>query len=272
MMGLVTTCLVRGVPSGYTMPIARHSDSMVSASTVPSPPPPSPPPPSPPPPSPPPRTRSRARRKRLAAPAKSPESMYSAYVYSRLAISVSGCGISADDLGEQGWQLGGDERQAQRRRGPKGPRQVLAGEDVRVLDGGPQLKECRVGAQPRLFVVALRGPDQHVGGAERVDRLVAGDERAAVVNAELLDVVGQREAQLRQEIGAPAKHRDHVVAVDTALQEDGFLVLELRVGRGRIGELLVDVADQRRHLVGLEDRLSDRGGLHLPRLEERLVG
>src|SRR6202045_2207197 len=123
MMGLVTTCLVRGVPSGYTMTIARHSDSMVSASTVPSPPPPSPPPP----------TRSRACRKRLAAPAKSPESMYSAYVYSRLAILVSGCGIFADDLGAEGWQLGGDERQAQRRRGPKGPRQVLAGEDVRVL-------------------------------------------------------------------------------------------------------------------------------------------
>src|ERR1700676_1432983 len=251
MIGLVTTCLVRGVPSGYTMTIPRHSDSMVSASTVPSPPPSSP-------------TRSRACWKRLAAPAKSPESMYSAYVYSRLAISVSGCGISADDLGEHGWQLGGDERQAQRRREPNGPRQVLAGEHVAFLDGDPQRKVRRVGDQPRLFVVALRGPDQHVGGAERVDRLVAGDERAAVVNAELVDVVGQGEAQLRQEIGAPAQHRDHVVAVDTALQEDGFLVLELRVGRGRIGELLVDVADQRRHLVGLEDRLSDRGGLHLP--------
>src|SRR6202011_4103697 len=134
MMGLVTTCLVRGVPSGYTMTIARHSDSMVSASTVPSPPMPSPPP----------RTRSRACRKRLAAPAMSRESMYSAYEYSRLAISVSGCGISADDLGEHGWQLGGDEGQAQRRREPNGPRQVLAGEHVAFLDGGPQPKERRV--------------------------------------------------------------------------------------------------------------------------------
>jgi len=38
----------------------------------------------------------------------------------------------------------------------------------------------------------------------------------------------------------------------------------------RGGELFVDAGDQCGHVVGLEHRLADRGGLVLPRLEERV--
>src|ERR1700739_1528074 len=74
MIGLVTTCLVRGVPSGYSITVDVQIPSMVAAPIVPSPPPP---------------TRRRACSKSAAAPAKSPPSMHSAYRYSRLAICVS---------------------------------------------------------------------------------------------------------------------------------------------------------------------------------------
>src|SRR6185312_7440038 len=179
--------------------------------------------------------------------------------------------MSADDVSKHGWQLRGHHWHAQRGREADGTRQVLAGEHVSLLGGGPQLCERGVRGQARLLVIALGGPDQDVGASQSVDGLVAGDDRAVVVHAELLDGVWNDEAHLSEELGAPTQSCDDVVAVEPALQDQRPLVLELWVGVAGLGELAVDTADQRLYLVGLKDRLPDRGGLNLPGLEERVV-
>ena len=58
--------------------------------------------------------------------------------------------------------------------------------------------------------------------------------------------------------------------VEGAAEQQHLLACELWVVLADARELLVDAGDQLGHVVGLEHRLTDSGGLVLPRLEERV--
>ncbi len=59
-------------------------------------------------------------------------------------------------------------------------------------------------------------------------------------------------------------------SIEGAAEQQHLLACELGVVLADACELLVDAGDELGHVVGLEHRLTDRGGLVLPRLEERV--
>lgn len=98
----------------------------------------------------------------------------------------------------------------------------------------------------------------------------AGPRRVTL--GELVQTFRRTQAQLAQEFRPPTRRdHGHTGRGRGAGDQEHLVTVEGRVSLCRGGEFGVDVGDELRHLVGLEHRLADHGGLVFPRLEEGVL-